>query len=105
MRILLVAVAFATLVGSPVLAQSQTGDGCDPYFGTYWDDVAPYSGDSCTRPLRWDHLGRRGALLGTRRRIVRSYTVACRAFAVAATVSATRVRFVRGNCMPTKGRG
>jgi hypothetical protein len=50
MKILLVAVAFATLVGSPVLAQSQTGDGCDPYFGTYWDGVAPYSGDSCTDP-------------------------------------------------------
>jgi hypothetical protein len=50
MKILLVAVAFATLVASPVLAQPQTADRCDAYFGTYWDGVAPYSSDSCPNP-------------------------------------------------------
>jgi hypothetical protein len=50
MKILLVAVAFATLLASPVLAQAQTGDRCDPLAGTYWDGVAPYGGTSCTEP-------------------------------------------------------
>ena len=32
MKILYVAVAFATLLASPVLAQARTGDRCDPLF-------------------------------------------------------------------------
>jgi hypothetical protein len=78
MKMLLVAVAFATLVASPALAQSQTDQGpgasrifvkqerqsrasdrCDPYFGTYWDGVAPYSSDACSDPYvgtPWDSV-------------------------------------------------
>jgi hypothetical protein len=76
MKMLLVAVAFATLVASPVLAQSPADQGsgasgihvkqkmqsrlgyrCDPYFWTYWDGVAPYGSSSCPDPYagtRWE---------------------------------------------------
>jgi hypothetical protein len=57
MKMLIVAVAFATLVVSPVLAKSQPGDRCDPYYGTYADEVYPYSSDSCSDPYAgtyWD---------------------------------------------------
>ena len=78
MEILLVALAFATLVASPVLAQSQPDQGpgapgvnvpqkkqsrvgyrCDPYFWTDWDGVVPYGSNSCPDPYvgsRWDNV-------------------------------------------------
>lgn len=73
MKILLAAVAFAGLFASPVLAQAQTDYGqgapvvlakqkkqssyCDPYSGSYWDNVAPYGSNSCPDPYagtRWE---------------------------------------------------
>ena len=108
MKRTLVAVAFATLVASPGSCLSpQAGDRCDPYFGTYaGTGCTQYCSGSCPDPYAgtvWNDVYPYGAPEAPHSSL--SHTIARRVYAAAATLGFTRVRFVRGCCIPTPKDG